>query len=36
VAHRGLANADPGSRPRDASFHQQGIEMNKQIQIDTA
>jgi hypothetical protein len=35
VAHRGLANPDPDRGPRDAPLPEQGIEMNKQIQVDT-
>jgi hypothetical protein len=35
MAHRGLANANPGRGPRDAALPQQRIEMNQQIQVDT-
>ena len=34
MAHRGLTNADPDCSPRDAPLPEEGIEMNKQIQVD--
>jgi hypothetical protein len=35
MAHGRLAETDARRRPCDAAFREQGIEMNKQVQVDS-